>query len=128
MRTALRELEEEIGVAAERVRVVGRLPDSKQELNRFIITPIVGVLDERTLFRVDGEEIASIFAVPLAEILADGGVYEDAAITAARGKSMYAFDYEGRHIWGFTGRMLKSFVDAWNAPEFALRRAVEAAF
>ena len=128
VRTALRELEEEIGVAAERVRVVGRLPDSKQERNRFIITPIVGVLDEQTRFRVDGEEIASVFAVPLADVLADGAVYEDPAITVARGKPTYAFDYEGRHVWGFTGRMLKSFVDAWNAPESPLRGAVEAGF
>lgn len=128
VRTALRELEEEIGVAAERVRVVGRLPESQQELNRFIITPIVGVLDDQTRFRVDGEEIAGVFAVPLAAILATGAVYHDAAITAARGKAMYAFDYEGRHIWGFTGRMLKSFVDAWNARESPLRRAVAADF
>jgi len=128
VRTALRELEEEIGVAAERVRIAGSLPDTHQPLNRFIITPIVGVLDEGTRFRVDGNEIAAVFAVPLEAVLADGAVYEDAAIAAARGKTMYAFDYEGRHVWGFTGRMLKSFVEAWNAPESALRGAVEAHF
>jgi 8-oxo-dGTP pyrophosphatase MutT (NUDIX family) len=127
-RTALREAEEEIGIERARVRVVGRLPDSRQELNRFIITPVVGVLDAATRFRIDGEEIASIFAVPLSELLADGAVYEDPAITTARGKTMYAFDCEGRHIWGFTGRILKSFVDAWNAPESPLRRAAEEAF
>lgn len=127
-RTALREAEEEIGVEAERVRVVGRLPDSRQELNRFIIAPIVGVLDAATRFRVDGEEIASVFAVPLAGILAAGSVYEDVAISATHDKPMYAFDYEGRHIWGFTGRILKSFVDAWNSPEATLRHAIEAAF
>jgi len=127
VRTALRELEEEIGVAPARVRVVGRLPDSHQELYRFIITPIVGVLDKSTRFRVDGDEIADTFVVPLAEILTAGALYEDPAITKLRGKAMYAFDYEGRHIWGFTGRMLKSFVDAWSAPESPLRVAVEAA-
>jgi len=39
---------------------------------------------------------------------------------------MYALDHEGRHIWGFTGGVLKYFVDAWNEPESALRRAVKA--
>ena len=128
VRTALRELEEEIGVESERVRVAGRLPDSKQEFYRFIVTPIVGVLDAATRFLVDGEEIASLFAVPLAAILAAGALYEDTAIIAAHGKTMYAFDYEGRHIWGFTGGILKSFVDAWSEPESALRSAIEAAF
>ena len=50
-------------------------------------------------------------------IVADGAIYEDDEFSRARGRTMYAFDFEGRHIWGFTAGVLKSFVDAWNAPE-----------
>jgi 8-oxo-dGTP pyrophosphatase MutT (NUDIX family) len=127
VRTALRELAEEVGVGDERVSVVGRLPDLEQAMNRFIITPIVGVLDAKTRFAPDGDEIAGVFGVPLASIVSDGAVYEDVAISRARGKTMYALDYEGRHIWGLTGRILKSFVDAWTTPASALRAAVETA-
>jgi 8-oxo-dGTP pyrophosphatase MutT (NUDIX family) len=124
--TALRELREEVGVAAERVTIVGRLPDVEQNLNRFVITPVVGTLDPQTRFSVDGEEIVGVFVVPLAEVVADGAVYIDVEASEARGKPMYALDFEGHHIWGFTGRVLKSFVDAWNAPKSRLRSAIEA--
>lgn len=126
MRTALRELFEELGVEAERVAIVGRLPDLEQRMNSFIITPIVGVLDETTRLALDGEEIAGVFTVPLAAIVAAGALYDDFEITQSRGRPMYAFDYEGRHVWGFTARILKSFVDAWTAPGSALRTAAEA--
>lgn len=128
VRTALRELFEELGVEAERVAIAGRLPDLEQRMNSFIITPIVGVLDGATRLALDGEEIAGVFTVPLAAIVAAGAVYDDLEVTQSRGRPMYAFDYEGRHVWGFTARVLKSFVDAWTAPGSALRAAAEPYF
>jgi 8-oxo-dGTP pyrophosphatase MutT (NUDIX family) len=111
----LREFSEELGVGAERVRIVGRLPDLQQVSNRFIITPIVGVLDPQTRFSVDGEEVVGVITVPLEALVANDAIREG------------AFNYEGRRIWGFTARILKSFVDAWNEPASALRAAVESA-
>jgi 8-oxo-dGTP pyrophosphatase MutT (NUDIX family) len=109
--TALRELTEELGVDAAHVRVVGQLPEVEQVSSRFQITPIVGVLDNHARIAPDGEEIAGILAVPLAAVLAPGAIHEG------------ALDFDGRHIWGFTARILKSFVDVWNAPQSALRAA-----
>jgi 8-oxo-dGTP pyrophosphatase MutT (NUDIX family) len=126
VKTALREASEEIGVAAELVSIIGTLPDLRQVSSELLITPIVGVLDATTLFSLDGEEIVGVFGVPLASVLADGGVHEDVKMSRLSGKTMYALDYEGHHIWGFTGRILKSFVDAWSVRESVLRRAVEA--
>jgi len=60
----------------------------------------------------------------LASIVAPGAIREDEAFAAARGKTMYALDYEGRRIWGFTGRILRLFADAWHAPDRALRAAI----
>ena len=111
-RTALREFFEELGIESDRVTVVGRLPALEQSLNRFVITPIVGVVDPGVAVRPDGDEIAGFFDVPLAAIVADGALYGD------------ALDYAGRHIWGFTARILKSFVNEWNAADSSLRRAV----
>jgi 8-oxo-dGTP pyrophosphatase MutT (NUDIX family) len=128
VRTALREAFEELGIADERVRVIGRLPELEQVTSGFLITPIVGVLDEQTSFSLDGEEIAAVFAVPLAAIVAEDAIYEDLKVSKSRGRTMLAFDHEGRHIWGFTARILKSFVDAWQMPASRLRDAAEAAY
>lgn len=112
--TALRELREELGVAAEHVTVVNQLPELEQWSSGLIITPVVGVLSaDAPAFVVDGEEIVAAFGVPLCAIVADGAL------------SALALDYDGRHIWGFTARILKSFADAWNAPNSALRNAIE---
>jgi 8-oxo-dGTP pyrophosphatase MutT (NUDIX family) len=127
-RTALRELSEELGVGSERVRVVGVLPETPQMSNRFLVTPIVGVVEPATPLTIDRGEIVGVFTVPLESILSSDGIYEDVEVTRMRGRPSYALDYEGRHIWGLTGRILKSFADAWNASESPLRGAVEAAF
>jgi 8-oxo-dGTP pyrophosphatase MutT (NUDIX family) len=111
VRTALREMSEELGVAPECVNVVGQLSELVQRSSGLIITPVIGVLSaDAPRFAADGDEIVGAFAVPLSLIAAN---------------SASSLDYEGRHIWGFTARILKSFVDAWNAPDSALRNAIE---
>ena len=127
VRTALRELQEEIGIAPDRVKVVGRLPPVEQTLNRFLITPIVGVLDAGVSYTLDGEEIVGVFTVPLASIVEPGEIREDEDFTAASGITMYLLEHEGRRIWGFTGRILRLFADAWHVPDSLLRRAIEGA-
>jgi 8-oxo-dGTP pyrophosphatase MutT (NUDIX family) len=126
--TALRELYEELGVDPDRVRVVGQLSEVQQVSNRFLVTPVVGVVDPETKLTIDQGEIAGVFTVPLAMILAGDGIYEDVEMTKVRGRVSYAFDFEERHIWGLTGRILKHFLDAWSADNSTLRAAVEAAF
>lgn len=125
--TALRELYEELGVSSERIRIVGRLPEHEQFSNRFLVTPIVGVIQSGTKLVIDESEIVGFFTVPLDSIVGNA-LYEDVQLSLLRGRKMYALDFEGRHIWGLTGRILKTFADTWNAPESSLRRDVEAAF
>src|SRR5580698_6363017 len=125
--TALREIAEELGVEPQRVHVVGQLPEVEQLSSRFRLTPIVGILDNDTSLVPDGEEIAGILSVPFASVLAPGAICEDADFSGAHSRPMYSLDFDGRHIWGFTARILKSFVDAWNAPQSSLRAAIEPA-
>jgi 8-oxo-dGTP pyrophosphatase MutT (NUDIX family) len=125
--TALREVNEELGIDARHVHVVGRMPELEQFSSRFRITPIVGVLDHDANLSPDGEEIAGILIVPFASILEPGAMQEDAALSRARGRPMYSLNADGRHIWGFTALILKSFVDTWHLPQSSLRAAIEAA-
>jgi 8-oxo-dGTP pyrophosphatase MutT (NUDIX family) len=124
--TALRELFEEVGVGAEDVSVVEQLPELMQASSRLHITPVVGVLHAGTRFAIDGNEIAGVFTVPLESILTAGAIYDDTQLSKARGRPMYAFDYQKWHVWGFTARILKSFADAWKSTESTLRERIHA--
>jgi 8-oxo-dGTP pyrophosphatase MutT (NUDIX family) len=126
--TALRELYEELGVPPDRVRVVGRLPEARQMSNRFLVTPIVGIVEPGTLLTIDHAETVGVFTIPLEVIVAPGAIYEEVEVSRARGTRSYALDYQEHHIWGLTGRILKTFADAWNAPQSRLRSDAEAAF
>jgi 8-oxo-dGTP pyrophosphatase MutT (NUDIX family) len=126
--TALRELEEEVGVERRHVRVVGRLPARRQIVSRLLVTPIVALLAPHTPLRIDGTETAGVFTIPLETIVAPGAVRRDAERSAAFGHTIYALDYEGRNVWGFTARVLRSFTEAWNAKGSTIRAAIESGF
>ncbi len=123
--TALRELHEEVGVASDRVRIVGQLPGVRQVANRFLVTPMVGILDPGAPLTIDHTETVGVFTVPLAAIVEPGAVREDTTRSKTLGRTLYAFDYGGHHIWGLTARILKSFTDLWNAPSSELRASIE---
>jgi len=126
--TALRELYEELGVPSERVRIVGRLGEIEQTTSRFLVTPVIGVVQPQTLLTIDHTETVGVFTVPLAVIVEPNAIYEEVELSIARGIKTYALDYDEHHIWGLTGRILKLFVDAWNEPGAQLRSDIEAAF
>jgi 8-oxo-dGTP pyrophosphatase MutT (NUDIX family) len=126
--TAVRELYEELGVSPQAIRVVGRLERQRQISSGVTVTPIVGVLEPGTALRVDRTETIGAFTVPLAAIVARGAIREDPSVSLRRGRTAYALDYEGRHIWGLTARILKVFTDEWNVGASPLRCDVEAAF
>ena len=62
--TALRETEEEIGVGAKDIDLLGRLP-SFNAVSRYRITPFLGVVSPSAKITPDPREVESAFEVPL---------------------------------------------------------------
>lgn len=125
LRTALRELREEVGVTAERVTVIAELPVvSQRRANNFDVTPFVAVIAPGP-FTIDGDETAGMFTIPLQTIVTDGvrdGTVEYGGLTI----DTLVLDYDGRRVWGLTANILRLFIDRWNEPNGALRAQVEA--
>jgi 8-oxo-dGTP pyrophosphatase MutT (NUDIX family) len=121
-RTALREMEEEVGVASDRVEFVWTLPQLHPRVTPFEVTPFVAVVDPGPL-RIDPSETAAVFTVPLASLVEDlrEGTIEwgNATIPTT------LLHYEGRQIWGLTGRVLRTFVDLWNEESSEMRALIE---
>jgi 8-oxo-dGTP pyrophosphatase MutT (NUDIX family) len=122
--TALRELHEEVGVEPSRVTIVARLPMFSQRfVNNFDVTPFVALIEPGEL-TIDSSETAGVFTVPLETVVGEGLREGSVDHDGLRVRSLI-LDYEGYRIWGFTARILETFVSQWN--EGDLRERVYAA-
>jgi 8-oxo-dGTP pyrophosphatase MutT (NUDIX family) len=108
---ALREAEEEIGLRPETVDVVAMLPAVNSVASNFDIVPFVGILDGRPDLHADSREVARIFDVALAELVADG-IYHEEHWQAGDGteRSVQFFELDDETIWGATARILATFL------------------
>lgn len=105
--TALREAEEEIGLARSRIDVIGRLPDYEIP-SGFRIAPVVGWIEPPFELRLDPFEVAAAFEVPLAFFLDPANHQRRAYHFEGRHRDYLAIPYRGRYIWGATAGMLFS--------------------
>ena len=107
-RTALREAEEEVGIPAERVEILGRLPEYLTSTG-YAVTPVVGWAEPPLTFRPDPREVADVFEVPLAFLLDAGNHRYESALQRGRLRNYWAMPYGERFIWGATAGMLVTF-------------------
>ncbi|MGK5020410.1 CoA pyrophosphatase [Janthinobacterium sp. LB2P10] len=105
--TALRETQEEVGLASEHIEVLGCLPDYLTGTG-YQVTPVVGLVMPPFELRADPSEVAEIFEVPLA-FLMDGLNHQRLSVELPGGRrSFYAMPYERFYIWGATAGMLRN--------------------
>ncbi|WP_114560423.1 NUDIX hydrolase [Desertihabitans aurantiacus] len=127
--TALREAEEEIGVAPEEVEVLGELGAVHVEVSRFDVTTVVGAwAGDRTLTSRDPGEVAAVHRVPLS-VLTDPAT----RVTAVhpRGYRGPAFVVDDLFVWGLTAHLLDAVLDlaGWQQPwDHGRRREVPQRF
>jgi 8-oxo-dGTP pyrophosphatase MutT (NUDIX family) len=107
--TALREADEELGIAPASVDVLGALPPVHTFVSRILIVPFVGVLRDGRAFRPNPGEIAEVLTFPLDELIA-----AETQVEWRRGKGIYvgqAYEMGHHTIWGATARILASLLE-----------------
>ena len=110
--TALRETEEEVGLARQFVTVLGELPTYTTG-SAYVITPVVALVHEGFSITANANEVADVFEVPL-EFLMDPAHHRRHAVEwAGQRREWLSIPYmEGdkeRFIWGATAAMLRNF-------------------
>jgi 8-oxo-dGTP pyrophosphatase MutT (NUDIX family) len=103
--TALREAQEEIGLALERVEVLARMPEYRTRTG-FRVTPVVGLLTPPVALIPDPREVEEVFEVPLAFLLDPNNHRRETRELQGRTVGYYVMRYENRTIWGATAGML----------------------
>ncbi len=105
---ALRETEEEIGLARDFVSLAGYLRDHFV-ISGYIVTPVVGFVRPGFELSLDATEVVEVFEVPLDFLLDPAHHVPRERHFGGHTFQSYEMPYEGRHIWGATAGMLLSF-------------------
>jgi len=118
--TALREAHEEVGLAPDRVEVLGQLPTYLTGTG-FLVTPVVGLIEaaphetERLRLQADPSEVDDIFEVPLDFLMDPRHHRRHTVRLGERELSYFAMPWVSPHrqedyfIWGATAAMLRNF-------------------
>ncbi|MFC6615027.1 NUDIX hydrolase [Halopenitus salinus] len=116
--TALREADEEIGLAAAEAGIRGRLDDITT-VTGYAIRPFVAEVPDRE-YVPDEREVAEIVFLPVSE-LTDRSNYESERRDHPEHGDIriHFFSVEGYTVWGATGRMLAQLLELttdWRVP------------
>ena len=106
--TALREVEEELGINATQVLVLGRLTNMIT-ISSFRVTPVVGVIKWPTVLRVGQDEVERVFTIPL-NWLADSRNRWEFTMPGRKRFLIAYHPYDGELLWGATARMTVDFL------------------
>ena len=135
---ALRETFEELGISPEQIRLLGRLDFIAHRAN-FLMQPVLGIVDGRALpphLNPNPAEVEEYFLVPLSHLLetepleytyelvptpAEGFPYELIGIPRdyqwQHGQeNVPVYPWQGRAIWGLTGRITRNFIQICKTP------------
>ncbi len=103
--TALRETEEEIGIARGQIEVLGRL-DVRETGTGYRVVPVVGVITPPIVVTPDAREVAEVFEVPLWFVLDPANHRFETRIISGVERQFYSVPYGDYYIWGLTARLL----------------------
>lgn len=104
---ALREAEEEIGLAAVHVRPLGYLDAYLSGTNYFVI-PVLGLVAPGFRLTLNREEVESVFEVPLSFLMDEENHELHAREWRGAVRSYYAMPFGDRYIWGVTAGILRN--------------------
>jgi 8-oxo-dGTP pyrophosphatase MutT (NUDIX family) len=109
--TALREAQEEIGLAPAQVEVIGHMPIYTTG-SHFVITPVVALVDANPHLTLNPHEVADAFEVPLDFLMNPAHhhrhVYEGDGLRREWFSMPYMDGAHDRFIWGATAGMLRN--------------------
>ncbi len=110
--TALREAQEEVGLEAHHVQVLGTLPEYVTG-SAFYVTPVVALISPTMTLQLNTYEVSDAFEVPLAYLMNPANHrwhrYEFEGVTREWLSMPYQDGEQLRFVWGATAGMLRNF-------------------
>ena len=108
--TAVREAHEELGVEPAGVTILGTL-DELVTVTRFLVTPVVGVIDAGYPLRPHAREVERVLHVPMTVLRNPAAWFEEERAWRGKTYRVRSCRYREHVIWGATSRIVQRFLD-----------------
>ena len=126
---ALREAEEEIGLAREDIELYGELDDAATITSGCCITPFVALIPHPYSFKINPQEVEQVFSIPLSALKDEryfGQGHQATPLWAAKDEGNfdqecqtiqgqplpgYFYEYQGRVVWGATAYIVRQLME-----------------
>lgn len=105
IRAALREAEEELGLASPAVDIAGVMEEYRT-VTGYVVTPVIGLIPPDLPLQPHEHEVADWFEAPLAYLLHPSNQRLQTAVFDGRERRYWQIEWNGRRIWGATAAML----------------------
>lgn len=106
---ALREFEEELGVATQELKVVGQLSPVYVFVSGFAVTPVVAISPIPLQFRPNPEEVETVLELPLEALFEPAYRGKHKIERGGMSFSVPHFAIGGKQVWGATSLILAEF-------------------
>jgi 8-oxo-dGTP pyrophosphatase MutT (NUDIX family) len=107
---ALREAEEEVGLARATVDILGTLPPH-ETVTGFTVTPVLAWIRDEFRPVPEAGEVDEVFTVPLAHVLRRENYVTESRLWRGERRYYYAVPYGPYYIWGATARILRGLAE-----------------
>lgn len=105
--TALRETEEEIGVAMDKITVIKAFTKVYIPPSNFMVFPFLGYSNKELLFRPDPKEVAGVLELSMVDFLDENAIVNQTMSTSYSVEiQVPAFKIQEHYVWGATAMML----------------------
>ena len=108
--TAVREVEEEIGIARDSIEILGTLNSVYVPPSDFTVSPFVGWLSEEPIFTLQADEVAELINVPLSHFLDRSNRRVSSVSSDAKARDVPWFSIGKHQVWGATAIIVDDFI------------------
>ena len=107
---ALREANEEVGLEARDVEVIGRMPDYYAG-SGFRIAPVLSIVRPGAPLVINPDEVDDAFEVPLSFLMNTANHRTDSRMWQNVERHFYTMPYGEKYIWGVTAGIIRALHD-----------------
>lgn len=109
---AIRETQEEIGINAEDIGLIGELTPLYISVSNFLVYPFVGFTQQEPVFEPQPTEVSAVIEVPLDTLINERfRAVKEIPVRGGLLKDVPCFEIEDKVVWGATAMMMSEFAE-----------------